>query len=70
MSNDFPPLLSIFQFHPPAKKNQQQQQIFKDAYPQGMGIRKLKQEAGSNVAKEGYSYIKFTTKEWNVSLGK
>ena len=64
--------LTILQFHP-LKKNQQQQQIFKDTNPKGMGMIKLKplkQEANSNGAKGGYSYVKFTTKEWNVSLDK
>jgi len=38
-----------------------------------MGMIKLevlKQEANSNGMKGGYRYVKFTTKEWNVSLDK
>lgn len=33
-------------------------------------LKPLKQEANSNRAKDGYSYVKFTTEEWNVSLDK
>lgn len=50
----------------PPNQQQQQQKIFKDVYPKGMGIIKLKplkQEANNNTAKVDYSYIKFTTKK-------
>lgn len=75
MLNDFPSFFFKYISTSPFPPNQQQQKIFKDVYPKGMGIIKLKplkQDANNNTAKIDYSYIKFTTKKkkWNISLGK